>query len=122
MTENEAKVEIMESGIELGAGDYVDVEALKVAVNALEEIQVYRAIGTVEEFKALKENQFFNFDSPVARVDKKSYDKGIDVFAEKIIDLVNEFPTVEDDFGEIRPMRIEEMCNVLAEQLKGEKQ
>ena len=54
--------------------------------------------------------------------DREIRNKAIDDFAEKIIDLVNEFPTVEDDFGEIRPMRIEEMCNVLAEQLKGEKQ
>ena len=55
-----------------------------MAIQALEEIQQYRAIGTVEEFKALKENQFFNFDSPVVRIDKKSYDKAID-------DLCNEF-------------------------------
>ena len=31
------------------------VEAVKAAIQALEEIQQYRAIGTVEEFKALKE-------------------------------------------------------------------
>ena len=37
MTEQEALKDIIESGIELGAGDYVDVEALKVAVVALEK-------------------------------------------------------------------------------------
>ena len=30
-------------------------EAKKMAIQALEEIQQYRAIGTIEEFKALKE-------------------------------------------------------------------
>ena len=35
MTVEEALKEIVEDGIELGAGDYVDVKALKVARNAL---------------------------------------------------------------------------------------
>lgn len=30
-------------------------ESIKMAIQALEEVQAYRAIGTVEEFKALKE-------------------------------------------------------------------
>jgi len=34
--------------------EYIN-EAVKVACDALEEIQQYRAIGTIEEFKALKE-------------------------------------------------------------------
>lgn len=37
MTAPEAIKDIVENGIELGAGDYVDVEALKVAVVALEK-------------------------------------------------------------------------------------
>ena len=36
MTVEEALKEIVENGIELGAGDYVDVHALKVARKALE--------------------------------------------------------------------------------------
>lgn len=36
MNEKEALKEIVENGIELGAGDYVDVEALKMAKKALE--------------------------------------------------------------------------------------
>ena len=36
MTVEEALKEIVENGIELGAGDYVDVNALKVARKALE--------------------------------------------------------------------------------------
>lgn len=37
MTVEEALKEIVENGIELGAGDYVDVKALKVARKALEK-------------------------------------------------------------------------------------
>ena len=37
MTVQEALKDIVESGIELGAGDFVNVEALKVAVSALEK-------------------------------------------------------------------------------------
>lgn len=42
MTEQEALKDIIESGIEYGAGDYVMVESLKVAANALKEIQQLR--------------------------------------------------------------------------------
>lgn len=35
--------------------NFVTLEDLVVAIQALEEIQKYRAIGTIEEFKALKE-------------------------------------------------------------------
>lgn len=55
MTYSEAKKEITESGIGLGAGDFVDVEALKVAADALEKVQAYEALGTVEELRELKE-------------------------------------------------------------------
>lgn len=54
MTVEEARKEIIESGIKLGAGDYVDIEALEVAAKALEEVEQYRAIGTVEELKKMK--------------------------------------------------------------------
>lgn len=37
MTYEEALKDIIESGINLGAGDYVDPEALKVAAKALEK-------------------------------------------------------------------------------------
>ena len=39
MTIQEARKEIIESGVNLGAGDYIDIEALKVAVNALGAIE-----------------------------------------------------------------------------------
>ena len=37
MTYEEAKIDLIESGIELGAGDFVDFEALKIAVVALDK-------------------------------------------------------------------------------------
>lgn len=37
MTSKEAIKDIVENGIELGAGDYVDIESLKVAISALEK-------------------------------------------------------------------------------------
>lgn len=61
MTESEALKIIVEDGIELGAGDYVEIEALEVAAKALEEIQQYRKIGTVEEcrlYKGISEKDF----------------------------------------------------------------
>ena len=36
-----------------------EIEACRVAIIAIEEIQLYRATGTVEEFKALKEGGRF---------------------------------------------------------------
>lgn len=57
MTENEALKSIIEDGIELNEGDYVELEALEVAAKALEEIQKYREIGTVEECREAREKQ-----------------------------------------------------------------
>lgn len=37
MTAKEAREDIIENGINLNAGDFVDVEALKIAVEALEK-------------------------------------------------------------------------------------
>ena len=54
MTENEAILELQQN-IELPFGRNVSDEASKIAIQALEEIQQYRAIGTIEEFKTLKE-------------------------------------------------------------------
>lgn len=53
MTENEAKYIIIQNRPFVGSKELQ--EAVNMAIKALEEIQKYRAIGTVEEFKALKE-------------------------------------------------------------------
>ncbi len=53
MTEQEAKYEIIEHKPIIGFPKYV--KALNIAIKALEEVQQYRAIGTVEELKESKE-------------------------------------------------------------------
>ncbi len=51
MTENEAKIpQVAIIGGDRGAG-----RILKAHIALLEELEAYRAIGTIEEFKALKE-------------------------------------------------------------------
>lgn len=68
------------------------------------------------------EDVIFNIDECLSKIDietyNRIYNKAIDDFSNKIIDIVNDFPTVENEDGEIRPMRIEEICNNISEQLK----
>ena len=55
MTIEEAKKEIIESGLNLGAGDYVDIEALKVAatvLGAFEQIKWERDVA-IEQLNEL---------------------------------------------------------------------
>ena len=54
MTENEA-IEFLKGKYPSWGCDEDEYENAITAIQALEEIQQYRAIGTVEEFKALKE-------------------------------------------------------------------
>lgn len=55
MTENE--VLVMVKGMQIAKeGDMAKTfEVKRVLIKALEDVQLYRAVGTVEEFKALKE-------------------------------------------------------------------
>lgn len=58
MTENEAIKEVKFNMSRIGLNENTAkrvTEARDIAIKALEEIQRYRAIGTLEEFKALKE-------------------------------------------------------------------
>lgn len=57
MTENEAKILLCQ--MYLPQFDEKEKQALTMAIKALEEIQQYRAIGTVEELKTMKENGAF---------------------------------------------------------------
>ena len=54
MTENEA-IEIIKYASAFNLDSSPLTKALEVAITALEEVQQYRAIGTIDEFKALKE-------------------------------------------------------------------
>lgn len=80
MTENEAIKELKEDYNELGKAIPCDTgwgvainEAYSIAIKALEEIQEYRAIGTVEEFKALKDiNRIADNLSKMERIEFKA--------------------------------------------------
>jgi cystathionine beta-lyase family protein involved in aluminum resistance len=98
--------------------------------------QILSEMQVSYENECLKAVQRVGFDvnkeelAKALMFDRNQYEKGyadgyvnaIDEFARLIIELNNEFPTVEDDYGEIRPMRIEEMCERISEQMKGEKE
>lgn len=66
MTENEAIKELTNENTQIVIGNLVAIklickkfenaeETIDMAIQALEKVQQYEAIGTVEEFKALKE-------------------------------------------------------------------
>ena len=55
MTESEEKYEIIEHKPIIGFPKYV--KALNIAINALEEVEQYRAIGTPEECRVAVEKQ-----------------------------------------------------------------
>lgn len=59
-----------------------EIEACRVAIIAIEEIQLYRATGTVEEFKALKEKNEpkkpINYDKHYYKCPICNRDIGID--------------------------------------------
>lgn len=57
-------------------------DVYRIIINALEEVQAYRAIGTVEEFKALKSGDFSEHLLNMGYT--KGYNKAIDEFAERL--------------------------------------
>lgn len=57
MTENEALEMIKRMTIHPNCEMLKAFEFQSIVIKALEDLEQYRAIGTVEEFKALKENQ-----------------------------------------------------------------
>ena len=88
MTENEA-IELIEKDLKLHSknlsGKYKN--GLRMAIQALEEIQQYRAIGTVEEFKHYK--HFVHMaELTIDSVEKEKTEirnKAIDEFAEALL-------------------------------------
>ena len=78
----------------------------------------------IEEYSVTDENgskliPTFRMEQAHIYYGEQIRNRAIDEFAERIIELVDEFPTVEDEFGLSRPMTTNEMCNVIAEQMKG---
>ena len=75
MTENEAikKLNMLDEALNFQRYDSDECScALQMAIQALEEIQQHRAIGTIEEFKALKEKNNKDFELLLKSV-KESY-------------------------------------------------
>ena len=63
MNENEAKyilIEIMELNDSMAQYNLAYMKAMEVAIKALEEVQQYRAIGTTEELRTMKEHGGFS--------------------------------------------------------------
>lgn len=84
MTENEA-IKAIENDLEWHSKELQPKykKVLRYVITALKEIQQYRAIGTIEEFKVLKEEVEL-----CRNLDKTNfsdgYNKAIDEFAEKL--------------------------------------
>ena len=57
MNEHEA-INELEEGMTLSFGNPISNEAAKIAISALEEVQEYRAIGTIEELEKIKQCAF----------------------------------------------------------------
>ena len=62
----------------------IRVKAIDECIRIIEETPWKDTDMLVEELKQLKGNEFFNFYSPVVNIDKKSYNKAIDEFAERL--------------------------------------
>ena len=117
MTENEAIKQLQVGYL----GDTEDlVQAKHIAIKALEEIKQYRAIGTLEEFKAYKQGNCTNnckhYDSAIEYVRNKA----IDEFTHQLKENLNqEFPS---NYESTRPYFSLENARLIvddvAEQLK----
>lgn len=83
MTENEAKDILRIIGFNRAEeGDVEGCEAIDMAMNALEKVQAFEAIGTVEEFKALKEK-----DEPKkAKISRKHHEAYCPICKEFVAD------------------------------------
>ena len=89
MTENEAIKRIKECMNTPNFQPYHYMnEALEMAIQSLEEIQQYEAIGTVEEFKAYKNGDCMNdcehYDNCANYIYSKGYNRAIDEFASEL--------------------------------------
>lgn len=125
MTENEA-INVLKM---VEAHGCLVIEAKIMAIKALEEIQQYRAIGTVTEFVGLKTYEmnenvkklvdtvaktlveaFENLSIEEVNMYQIGYNKAIDEFAEKLIKHISQMPSGYIGSGNVL---------IIAEQMKG---
>lgn len=111
------------------------VEDLEIAIQALKEIREYRELGTVEEFKALKEKKVIpiatikidkeemkeivdekvkEFELDAKEIRNKAIDDYMNALCNKCLDMKNECYQLECPF-------CDDGCNIvnIAEQMKG---
>ena len=79
----------------------------------LEELKAYREIGTVEGYKSAIECYTEEY---TRRKSNEQYNKAIDDF----VKFASDMPMVEEEDGEYRPMRLEEIAEQLKEGVKYE--
>ncbi len=111
--------------------EFVTLEDLVEAIKALEEIQQFRAIGTVEELQAIKQwksdviEDFCKYDvSSFEELIRNSRNKAIDEFTERLKDsLKNNFRHLlnvdTDGFEWLTTDAVGTHIDKIAEQLKG---
>lgn len=118
MSENEAKILLCQ--MYLPQFDEKEKQALTMAIQALEEIQEYRAIGTVEELQELKENHIRCEDCAGCTSWKcdcaNVRDYTIREFAERLrlntseFEIMNGFGEIEDRVDAITISKIDEVA------------
>lgn len=118
MKENEAIKELKEN-IEMPFGSDISHEASKLAIKALEEIQQYREIGTVEECRKARENQ--REMRPVISNLKKLIDHYGKLMenAKDLMDHVNDHPggnyPCEYNLADVEEARYKILCEVIGD-------
>lgn len=128
MTDNEAIKELKEAidCCTSGEEEYFK-ESLGMGILAIEEIQQYRAIGTVEELQEMKSGDFTEYllNMGYTKGIKDGYEKAIDEFAKSLkTDYVNFdlYYILENNniaFENTSLIIYQDMIDELAEQMKG---
>ena len=90
MNESEARSKIkyrIEVAREIAGSDSKSVEDLEIAVQVLKEIREYRELGSVEELKAFRSNDFTQdlLNMGYTKGLKDGYARAIDEFAEALL-------------------------------------
>lgn len=106
--------------------DEKEKQALTMAIKALEEIQQYRTIGTVEEFKAMVSENFTKdlLNVGYAKGIKDGYTKAINEFAERLEDsLIHNYRHLlrvdADGFEWLTTDAVGTHINEVAEEMRG---
>lgn len=93
------------------------VEAFEIAIKALEKVQAFETIGTIYEFKALKE--CFGHTVPKSR-GKAIYDKAIDDFVKRLKPIIDEKIKGWTNSDDLRRWCEQSIDEVAAEMKKGD--